>query len=68
MSGRRLITVSDEIAELCREISYRERLYPRLVNDGRMPQHSADRRMETIHQTLRRLRNLQEGGDGKIET
>jgi len=57
------ITIEDEINELAREIGVRERVFPTMIAAKKMQQSTADRRIATMTQTLRRLRKLKEADD-----
>ncbi|MEM6668585.1 MAG: hypothetical protein AAF661_05145 [Pseudomonadota bacterium] len=46
------IDAQEKIAELKREIGFRERVYPRLVGKGKMSQGDADRRIEVMRSIL----------------
>ena len=53
------ISLDDQIAAVAREISFRERLYPRWVRNKRLTQKTADleiARMRAVHETLVNLR------------
>lgn len=54
-------TLTDQIAEVEREITMRQRVYPRLVQNRTLSQAKADRSIETMRAvlaTLTRLRDL----------
>lgn len=58
------IPLSDQIACVKREIATRQRVYPRWVSEGKMPQAAADRETNTmlaVLATLERLQNLERG-------
>ena len=53
-------SLDDQLAEVRREIGFRERLYPGWIRDGRMSQLKADvqlRDMRAVAKTIERLRN-----------
>ena len=53
------ITLEDQIAAVAREISFRERLYPRWVEQKKLTQKTADMeiaRMKAVRETLMNLR------------
>ncbi|KNY13639.1 hypothetical protein AKG11_28310 [Shinella sp. SUS2] len=47
MAGK--ISIIGQISEIDREIKHREKLYPRLVHEGRMKQVEAEMLMERIY-------------------
>lgn len=52
------VSLADQITCVAREISYRRRVYPRLVELGKMSQETADEQialMQAIEKTLRGL-------------
>jgi hypothetical protein len=51
------ITTADMVRELERERSYRERVYPRLVEAGKLPQHRADRQIAVLDAAIQCLRD-----------
>ncbi len=56
------IPLSDQIAEVERELGFRRRVYDRRVAEGRMTRAAADlhlRRMEAVQETLRALEAAQ---------
>lgn len=55
------ISVDDMVRELQRERAQRERVYPRLVQQGRLRQKMADRQLAVLDATIK---HLQDGSDG----
>lgn len=51
-------SLDDQIASVEREISYRERVYPRRVQANQMTQKLADRELGRMHAVLETLRNF----------
>ena len=54
------ISLEDQILAVNREISFRERLYPRWVRDQKLTQKTADleiARMKAVRETLQRIFN-----------
>jgi hypothetical protein len=52
------IPLSEQLACARRELSFRQRVYPRLVENGKMTQAEADKelaRMQALHDTVMRL-------------
>lgn len=56
-------TLSEQIACVQRELSYRDRVYGRLVFAGKMTRARADREIELMRAVLATLKQL-EGRDG----
>jgi hypothetical protein len=54
------ISLSDQIAELKRELGMRRKVYPNLVTGGRLKQPEMDRRISIMEATLRLLEGLAE--------
>jgi len=48
MTGTAFFTALDKIEELEVELTYRRRVYPRLVSEGRMARDKARRRIEIM--------------------
>lgn len=61
MSATRTISLVEQIAEIGREIAFRERVYPRLVMDGRMTEDRAAKHMRAMEAVLTTLKRLQAG-------
>lgn len=57
------ITLQDQIAEIEREVVLRERVYPRWIASGKLPQHKADRQLAVMTAVLQTLYELK--GDTK---
>lgn len=53
------VPLAAQIKEVEREIAQRERVYPRWVADGRMPQATANRQIATMRAVLATLKGLQ---------
>ena len=49
-----MVTISEQIKGVRREIDYRKRLYPKWVADGRITQKEAEYRIVDIGTTARR--------------
>ena len=65
-----MVTISDQIKGVRREIDYRKRLYPKWVADGRMTQKEADYQielMEYVVNTLQAVLDFQRGFIAKNE-
>ncbi len=54
------MTLDDQIACIRRELSMRQRVYPRWVDDGRMTQAKADHEVNTMMAVLATLERLQQ--------
>ena len=54
------VTLKDQIICIEREISMRQRVYPRWVEDGRMKQAKADAEIRTMQAVLSTLKSLEE--------
>lgn len=54
-----MITISEQIECIEREISQRKRVYPRLVTSGKMTQQKADREILTMYEILKTLRAIE---------
>lgn len=60
MSKPGIATLADQIAEVQREIGYRQRVYPRMVAQGKMTQDEVEvhlHRMLAVLLTLEKLRD-----------
>lgn len=57
-----MITISEQIECVEREISQRKRVYPRLVTSGKMAQAKADREILTMYEVLQTLRRIETKG------
>lgn len=57
-SGALPVPLAAQIKEVEREIAQRERVYPRWVADGRMPQTTADRQIEVMRAVLATLKGV----------
>lgn len=53
-----LVTLAEQIECIEREISYRLRVYPRRVADGKMTRRLADRELDRMRAVLATLRRL----------
>ena len=65
-----MVTISEQIKGVRREIDYRKRLYPKWVSDGRMTQKEADYQielMEYVVNTLQAVLDFQRGFIAKNE-
>lgn len=65
-----MVTISEQIKGVRREIDYRKRLYPKWVADGRMTQKEADYQielMEYVVNTLQAVLDFQRGFIAKNE-
>jgi hypothetical protein len=51
-------SLAEQIAELDRELRLRNRVYPRLVADGRLSEATANRHTRALRAALRTLRGL----------
>ena len=51
-------TLAEQITEVKRELHMRERVYPKWVTDGRLPQADSDRRLERMRAVLQTLTGL----------
>ncbi len=58
-------TIEEQIACVKREISMRERVYPRWVAAAKMSQHRADHELECMRAVLRTLGLFDLGSSGK---
>jgi hypothetical protein len=54
------VTLEDQVKCVEREISMRERVYPRWVADKKLTQSTADRELNAMRAVLRTLKNLLE--------
>lgn len=67
-----MISLSDQIKEVDREIALRRAVYPKFVQSSKLKQSSADQQMErmvAVRETLVRLKELTtqpEASDGKL--
>lgn len=52
-------SLADQIGCVQRELRLRERVYARLVQQGRMPRHVADREFQLMSAVLSTLRNAE---------
>lgn len=50
-----MVTITEQIKGVRREIDYRKRLYPKWVADGRMKQKEADYQIELMEYVLNTL-------------
>jgi hypothetical protein len=57
-----MITLQDMINEVRTEIALREKVFPRLVQSGRMKREAADKRQALMKAVLDTLVKLSEGG------
>ena len=55
--------LNDMIAEVKREIAMRQRVYKRLVQEGRMNAHKSEWKIEIMHGVLAKLVELNGGRD-----
>lgn len=55
-----MVTISEQIKGVRREIDYRKRLYPKWVSDGRMAQKEADYQIELMEYVLNTLQAVLE--------
>lgn len=65
-----MVTISEQIKGVHREIDYRKHLYPKWVSDGRMTQKEADYQielMEYVVNTLQAVLDFQRGFIAKNE-
>ena len=65
-----MVTISEQIKGVRREIDYRKRLYPKWVADGRMTQKEADYQielMEYVVNTLQAVLDFKRGFIAKNE-
>lgn len=65
-----MVTISEQIKGVRREIDYRKRLYPKWVADGRMTQQEANYQielMEYVVNTLQAVLDFQRGFIAKNE-
>lgn len=65
-----MVTISEQIKGVRREIDYRKRLYPKWVSNGRMTQKEADYQielMEYVVNTLQAVLDFQRGFIAKNE-
>lgn len=65
-----MVTISEQIKGVRREIDYRKRLYPKWVSDGRMTQQEANYQielMEYVVNTLQAVLDFQRGFIAKNE-
>lgn len=54
------VTLKDQIACIEREITMRQRVYPRWIEAGRMKQAKADAEIRTMQAVLATLKTLEE--------
>ncbi len=50
-----MVTITEQIKGVRREIDYRKRLYPKWVAEGRMTQHEANYQIELMEYVLNTL-------------
>ena len=65
-----VITLNEQIDEIKRELKQRERVYPRLVAQGKLRQSIAEyqvARMQAALQTVERVKRLDDGLKGMAE-
>lgn len=55
-----IITLKDQIACIEREITMRQRVYPRWIEAGRIKQAKADTEIRTMQAVLTTLKSLEE--------
>lgn len=55
-----MVTITEQIKGVRREIDYRKRLYPKWVADGRMKQKEADYQIELMEYVLNTLQAVLE--------
>ncbi len=55
------VPLSDQIAEVERELALRQRVYPNFVSAGRLTQERADRQKSVMAAVLKTLRELEAG-------
>lgn len=57
-----LVSVTEQIACVRREIGFRERCYPRWVEGGKMKQPAADRELTAMRAVLMTLEDIEKRG------
>lgn len=59
-----IVPIADQVSEVEREIGLRHRVYPAWIASGRISQHEAELRIETLGAALATLRLVQQYADG----
>ena len=65
MFERQPPTLTEQIAELRRELGQRARVYPRFVADGKLRQDRADYQVTCLEAAVRSLQELQQLGQSR---